>query len=61
MLHKVIGVILIAAAVFLYLNFMPSKAECRRSMKTMLFSIVLLFALVVLGYVGVQIFNGNLF
>ena len=61
MLHKVIGVILIAAAVILYFNFMPNKAESRKSMKTMLFSIVLLLGLVVLAYFGISVFNGNVF
>ena len=60
MLQKIIGVVVVAAAVILYFNFMPSKAESRRSMKTMLFSIVLLFALVILAYIGISIFNGNL-
>lgn len=61
MLHKIIGVIVIASAVFLYFNFMPSRSDCRKSWKAMLFSIVLLFALAALADLGINIFKGNLF
>ena len=59
MLNKVIGILLIGLAVWLFFNFSPGNAEARSSVKKMLISIVITFISVVIAYCGIQIFNGN--
>lgn len=59
MIHKIIGVLLIAAAVYVFFNFTPSNAESRKSLKSMLISIVMVILSVTIAYCGIQIFNGN--
>ena len=59
MLNKVIGILLIGLAVWLFFNFSPGNAEARGSVKKMLISIVIAFISVTIAYCGIQIFNGN--
>ena len=59
MLNKIIGVILVGAAVYIWFGYGPSKRESRSSITKMLLSIILTFVCGLLAYCGIQIFNGN--
>lgn len=60
MINKIIGVILIGAAVYIWLGYGPSKKESRSSFKSMLISIVLAFVCVTLAMTGVFLFRGEM-
>lgn len=60
MLNKIIGALLIAAAVWAWFNFCPGNKESRGSLKTMLISIAVTIVCVCVAGVGICIFNGSL-
>lgn len=59
MMHKIIGVLMIVAAVWIYFNFGISKAEARKSLKAWLISLIVIIISMFFLYCGVEIFNGN--
>lgn len=60
MLNKIIGVILIGAAAYIWFGYGPSKRESRSDFTKMLISIALLFICVCIAGLGICIFNGEL-
>ncbi len=60
MLNKIIGVLLIAAAAYIWFGYGPSKRESRSDFTKMLISIVMAFVCVVIAGIGICIFNGEL-